>query len=47
MNTTIWNNYDMIKAAVYGGIVGLVIGVIVGYEWAWQPVVNTVRPLIG
>jgi hypothetical protein len=47
MKTTIWNSLDLIKAALVGSIVGLIAGLITGYQWAWQPVVNTFRPLIG
>ena len=37
----------MIKAALFGTVIGLVVGVFVGYQWAWQPVVRTFKPLIG
>jgi hypothetical protein len=37
----------MVKASLYGVAIGFVVGFVVGYEWAWQPVVNTFRPLIG
>jgi hypothetical protein len=47
MKTTIWNSFDLIKAALVGSIIGLIAGLITGYQWAWQPVVNTFRPLIG
>jgi hypothetical protein len=47
MKTTIWNDLDMLKAALYGAVIGLVVGIVIGYEWAWQPVVNTFKPLIG
>jgi hypothetical protein len=47
MKQTIWNDYDMIKAVICGAAGGLIVGIIVGYEWAWRPVVNTFRPLIG
>jgi hypothetical protein len=47
MKTAIWNDYDLIKATLVGGAIGLVIGIVVGYELAWQPVVNIFRPLIG
>jgi hypothetical protein len=47
MKQAIWNDIDLIKGAAYGSIIGFIIGVIVGYEWAWQPVVNAFKPLIG
>jgi len=47
MKHAIWNDYDMIKSAIYGGVVGLIVGITLGYGWAWQPVVNTFKPLIG
>jgi hypothetical protein len=43
----IWHDRDMTKALVFGIAIGFVVGVVVGFEWAWQPVVNTFRPLIG
>jgi hypothetical protein len=43
----IWNNADMIKAAAIAGVIGFMIGVIVGYDWAWAPVTQTFKPLIG
>jgi hypothetical protein len=47
MKQAIWNDRDLIKDVVCGSIIGFIVGVIVGYNWAWQPVVNTFRPLIG
>jgi hypothetical protein len=37
----------MAKSALFGAAVGFVVGVVVGYEWAWQPVVRVFKPLIG
>jgi hypothetical protein len=47
MKTAIWNERDLIKAGLVGTAIGLVVGIAIGYEWAWQPVVNTFKPLIG
>jgi hypothetical protein len=47
MKNTIWNDLDLFKAALLGSVIGLVVGIVVGYEWAWRPVVNTIKPLIG
>jgi hypothetical protein len=43
----IWHNADMIKAAVIAGVIGFMVGIIVGYDWAWTPVTQTFKPLIG
>ena len=43
----IWHDGDLYKSLAIGAVVGFVIGFIVGYEWAWQPVIQTFRPLIG
>ena len=47
MKQAIWNDIDLIKAVLFGAGIGLVAGVAIGYEWAWQPVVSTFKPLIG
>jgi hypothetical protein len=47
MERAIWNDIDVIKGVAYGGLIGFIVGVVVGYEWAWQPVVKTFKPLIG
>ena len=43
----IWHNADMIKSAAIAGVIGFMVGVVVGYEWAWNPVIQTFKPLIG
>jgi hypothetical protein len=43
----IWRDSDMIKAAAIAGMIGFVVGVIVGYEWAWKPAVQIFKPLMG
>ena len=43
----LWHDRDLYKSLAIGVIVGFVIGLIVGYEWAWQPVIQTFRPLVG
>lgn len=47
MKQAIWNDIDLIKGGLVGAAIGLVVGIGIGYEWAWQPVVNTFKPLIG
>ena len=47
MKTAIWNDHDIIKALSIGAVVGFVVGLVVGFEWAWRPVIQTFRPLVG
>jgi len=47
MKQAIWNDIDLIKASLVGLTIGLAVGIVIGYEWAWQPVVKTLKPLIG
>ncbi len=43
----IWTDKDLYKTLAVGIAIGFVVGLIVGYEWAWEPVVQTFRPLVG
>ena len=43
----LWHDSDLVKAGLVGVAIGLVIGITIGYEWAWRPVVTTFKPLIG
>ena len=47
MKQAIWNDIDIFKAVLFGTGFGIVVGIVIGYEWAWQPVVNTFKHLIG
>lgn len=47
MKNAIWNDFDIVKAVLYGIAIGFIAGVVIGYAWALQPVVNTFKPLIG
>jgi hypothetical protein len=47
MKLAIWNDRDIIKALAIGAVSGFVVGLVVGFEWAWKPVVNVFKPLIG
>jgi ElaB/YqjD/DUF883 family membrane-anchored ribosome-binding protein len=38
---------DSYKFIAIGAVVGFIVGLVVGYEWAWRPAVQTFRPLIG
>lgn len=43
----LWYDSDMIKSAIFGAFVGFIIGVGVGYELGFKPVVTTIRYLVG
>lgn len=43
----IYKEKDLYRSMTIGGVIGFMIGVVVGYEWAYTPVINAVRPLIG
>lgn len=43
----IWHDRDLYKAVAVGSVIGFVLGVLVGFDWAQQPVTSTVRYLIG
>jgi len=47
MNQALWNDKDLTVGIITGVGIGLVIGLVFGYEWAWRPVVNCFRPLVG
>ncbi len=47
MNQALWNDKDLAVGVAVGVGIGFVIGLAFGYEWAWRPVVNCIRPLIG
>jgi hypothetical protein len=43
----IWSNRDLVKASLLAGALGFIFGVIVGFEWAYEPVKTTIRYLVG
>lgn len=43
----LWHDIDLIKATIGGAIVGFFLGLVIGYQLGFEPVVNTFRPLIG
>jgi hypothetical protein len=43
----IWHDRDLYRVAMIGASVGFVLGVVVGFQWAWEPVVTTVRYMVG
>lgn len=47
MNQQIWTNLDMIKTAIFSLAVGFFLGLVVGYQLGFDPVVRTFKPLIG
>jgi hypothetical protein len=47
MERAIWHDRDLFRAGLVGVAIGLVVGIVIGYEWAWRPVVNTFKPLVG
>jgi uncharacterized membrane protein (Fun14 family) len=47
MNQALWNDKDLAVGVIVGVGIGFVVGLAFGYEWAWRPVVNCIRPLIG
>ena len=46
-NQPIYTVKDSYKFIAIGAVVGFVVGLVVSYEWAWQPVLQSFRPLIG
>lgn len=46
-NLAIWNDTDLLKFAIIAFAFGMLVGTGVGYEWAWKPVVNCFKPLVG
>lgn len=43
----IWHDSDLIKSGIYGALIGFFLGLVVGYQLGFEPVVNTFKPLIG
>lgn len=44
----IWHDRDLYKATGVGIAIGFVVGLVVGFEWAWRPVVaNCIRYVTG
>jgi hypothetical protein len=43
----IYHGKDILKSSLIGAAIGFIVGVIVGFEWAYTPVVNAFKPLIG
>lgn len=47
MSEQIWTNADMIKTAVFAAVIGFFLGLVLGYQLGFEPVVSTLKPLIG
>jgi Na+/H+-dicarboxylate symporter len=43
----VWRDKDLYKSLAIGVVIGFLVGLVVGYEWAWRPVEQSFRPLIG
>ncbi len=43
----IYYGRDLFKSSLIGAVIGFIVGVLVGFEWAYQPVVSAIRPLVG
>ena len=43
----LWHDKDLYKFGAGAAIIGFVIGVLMGYEWAFKPIANCFRPLVG
>ena len=44
---SVWNDKDLFKFASVAFGLGVLIGIGIGFEWAWKPVVDCFRPLMG
>lgn len=47
MSEQIWTNLDMIKTSVFAAAIGFFLGLVIGYQLGFEPVVKTFKPLIG
>lgn len=47
MSEQIWTNLDMVKTAVFAAAIGFFLGLVIGYQLGFEPVVSTLKPLIG
>jgi len=43
----IWSNKDLRKHCMVAFGFGIFVGTLIGYEWAWRPVVDCARYLVG
>lgn len=43
----LWHDKDLFKSAIVGALIGFFLGFVVGYNLAIEPVVRTIKPLIG
>lgn len=43
----IWHDRDLYRFGAVCAVIAFAIGLLVGYEAAWRPVITTFRPLIG
>jgi len=43
----IYYGRDILKSSLMGAVIGFIVGVLVGFEWAYQPVIAVFKPLVG
>jgi len=43
----IWTDRDLAKFSAIAAVIGFIVGIVVGFEWAWKPVFDCFRPLTG
>lgn len=43
----IYYGRDVLKSSLMGAVIGFIVGVLVGFEWAYQPVIAVFKPLVG
>jgi ElaB/YqjD/DUF883 family membrane-anchored ribosome-binding protein len=46
-NQPIWYDRDLYKAMAVGAVMGFLLGVMLGYAWAWQPALKTLSWVTG
>lgn len=43
----IYYGRDILKSSLIGAGIGLIVGILIGFELAYQPVVTAIRPFVG
>lgn len=47
MNQQLWTDKDLLKYSIIAWLIGVLVGIGIGFEWAWKPVIDTFIPLKG